>query len=105
MTGYDRRKYIAKLMYIFLLGYEVDFGHLEALKLLADIKVGHILQNFQDVVFLGCFFDFLISFLGSNSVTCSCHCFFTNRTKWFRWSFSLFWKISSKPFGLVIVFF
>ncbi len=25
-------------MYIFLLGYEVDFGHLEALKLLADIK-------------------------------------------------------------------
>lgn len=39
MSGYDRRKYIAKLMYIFLLGYEVDFGHLEALKLLADIKV------------------------------------------------------------------
>ena len=38
MTGYDRKKYVAKLMYIFLLGYEVDFGHLEALKLLADIK-------------------------------------------------------------------
>jgi AP-2 complex subunit alpha len=38
MTGYDRRKYVAKLMYIFLLGYDVDFGHLEALKLLADGK-------------------------------------------------------------------
>ena len=38
MTGYDRKKYVAKLMYIFLLGYDVDFGHLEALKLLADIK-------------------------------------------------------------------
>ncbi len=25
-------------MYIFLLGYDVDFGHLEALKLLADPK-------------------------------------------------------------------
>lgn len=38
MSGYDRKKYIAKLMYIFLLGYDVDFGHLEALKLLADVK-------------------------------------------------------------------
>eukprot|EP00762_Andalucia_godoyi_P001586 ANDGO_00198.mRNA.1 AP-2 complex subunit alpha-1 len=38
MTGYDRKKYIAKLLYIFMLGYNVDFGHIEAVRLLSSDK-------------------------------------------------------------------
>ena len=36
LDGYDRKKYVAKLLYIHLLGYEVDFGHMEALHLLSS---------------------------------------------------------------------
>ena len=36
IDGYDRKKYVAKLLYIHLLGYEVDFGHMEALHLLSS---------------------------------------------------------------------
>ena len=35
MTPYDRKKYVCKLLFIFMLGYEVDFGHMEAIELLA----------------------------------------------------------------------
>ena len=34
MSGYDKKKHVWKLIYIFILGYEVDFGHLEALNLI-----------------------------------------------------------------------
>ncbi|PWV17928.1 putative epsilon-adaptin [Trypanosoma cruzi] len=35
MTTYDRRKYVCKLMFIAMLGYPVEFGHMEGVKLLA----------------------------------------------------------------------
>ncbi|KAH9600025.1 Clathrin/coatomer adaptor [Trypanosoma melophagium] len=35
MTTYDRRKYVCKLMFITMLGYPVEFGHMEGVKLLA----------------------------------------------------------------------
>ncbi len=35
MDGYDRKKYVAKLVYMFMLGYEIDFGHMEAVQLLS----------------------------------------------------------------------
>lgn len=35
ITGYNMKKYIWKLVYIYMLGYDVDFGHMVALKLIA----------------------------------------------------------------------
>ena len=36
LKGYDRKKYICKLLYIYMLGYEIEFGHIEAVNLLAS---------------------------------------------------------------------
>jgi AP-2 complex subunit alpha len=36
LDGYQRKKYICKLIYIHILGYEVDFGHEEALILISS---------------------------------------------------------------------
>jgi len=38
ITGYDRKKYVAKLMYIYILGYQVDVGLMEAVHLLGSNK-------------------------------------------------------------------
>mmetsp|Transcript_28079 Transcript_28079/g.53476 ORF Transcript_28079/g.53476 Transcript_28079/m.53476 type:complete len:1010 (+) Transcript_28079:139-3168(+) len=38
LSEYDRKKYVWKLLYIFMLGYEVDFGHMEALSLISCSK-------------------------------------------------------------------
>jgi hypothetical protein len=38
MKGYDRKKYITKLLYIYMLGYEIEFGHMEAIELLSSSK-------------------------------------------------------------------
>lgn len=38
MTGYDRRKYVAKIIYMYMLGYEIDFGYMEAVTLLSSNK-------------------------------------------------------------------
>ncbi|ESO08777.1 hypothetical protein HELRODRAFT_156513 [Helobdella robusta] len=36
--GYQRKKYICKLLFIFLLGHDIDFGHMEAVNLLSSNK-------------------------------------------------------------------
>ena len=36
MSTYDRKKYVVKLMFIAMLGYTVDFGHMEGVQLLAN---------------------------------------------------------------------
>jgi len=38
LSGYDRKKYICKLLYIYMLGYDIDFGHMEAVNLLSSTK-------------------------------------------------------------------
>lgn len=38
MNGYQKKKYICKLIYIHLLGYDVDFGHMEAVNMLSSTK-------------------------------------------------------------------
>eukprot|EP01064_Diplonema_japonicum_P034815 TRINITY_DN7346_c0_g1_i1.p1 TRINITY_DN7346_c0_g1~~TRINITY_DN7346_c0_g1_i1.p1 ORF type:complete len:1186 (+),score=349.71 TRINITY_DN7346_c0_g1_i1:80-3637(+) len=36
MKGYDRKKNVCKLLYIYMLGYEVDFGQMEGVQLLTS---------------------------------------------------------------------
>eukprot|EP01117_Protostelium_nocturnum_P020203 TRINITY_DN898_c0_g1_i1.p1 TRINITY_DN898_c0_g1~~TRINITY_DN898_c0_g1_i1.p1 ORF type:complete len:933 (+),score=327.40 TRINITY_DN898_c0_g1_i1:186-2984(+) len=38
VDGYARKKYVSKLMYIYMLGYELDFGYIEAVNLLSATK-------------------------------------------------------------------
>jgi len=38
VSGYDRKKYVAKLIYMFMLGYDLDFGYMEAVSLLSSVK-------------------------------------------------------------------
>ncbi|KAL0485916.1 AP-2 complex subunit alpha [Acrasis kona] len=38
LKGYDRKKYVSKLLYIYMLGYDIDFGHIEAVNLLSADK-------------------------------------------------------------------
>lgn len=38
LNGYDRKKYVCKLLYIYILGWDVDFGHLEAVNLISANK-------------------------------------------------------------------
>mmetsp|Transcript_3951 Transcript_3951/g.14937 ORF Transcript_3951/g.14937 Transcript_3951/m.14937 type:complete len:1073 (-) Transcript_3951:55-3273(-) len=38
LKGYDRKKYICKLLYVYMMGYEIDFGHIEAVNLLSSEK-------------------------------------------------------------------
>jgi hypothetical protein len=35
-TGYQLKKYLAKLLYMYILGYEIDFGHIQAVNLLSS---------------------------------------------------------------------
>ncbi|KAL9610401.1 MAG: hypothetical protein Q9167_004884 [Letrouitia subvulpina] len=38
LNGYHKKKYICKLLYIYILGWNVDFGHLEAVNLISANK-------------------------------------------------------------------
>jgi hypothetical protein len=38
LPGYDRRKYVWKLMYIYMLGYDIEFGHKQAADLIPQAK-------------------------------------------------------------------
>ena len=38
LTSYQKKKYVWKMCYIFMLGYEIDFGHLEFIALLGSSK-------------------------------------------------------------------
>ena len=38
MDGYNKKKYVAKLLYIYVLGFDIDFGHMEAINLMASPK-------------------------------------------------------------------
>jgi AP-2 complex subunit alpha len=36
LNGYQKKKYVCKLLYIYILGYPLTFGHLESLSLLTS---------------------------------------------------------------------
>uniref|UniRef100_A0A3P9MDC8 AP-2 complex subunit alpha n=1 Tax=Oryzias latipes TaxID=8090 RepID=A0A3P9MDC8_ORYLA len=38
LDGYGKKKYVCKLLFIFLLGHDIDFGHMEAVNLLSSNK-------------------------------------------------------------------
>lgn len=38
LNGYSKKKYVCKLLYIYILGWNVDFGHLEAVNLISANK-------------------------------------------------------------------
>ena len=38
LGGYDKKKYVWKLVYMYMLGYDVEIGHMEALKLISSSK-------------------------------------------------------------------
>lgn len=38
IDGYQKKKYVCKLIFIFLLGHDIDFGHMEAVNLLSSNK-------------------------------------------------------------------
>ena len=38
LDGYQKKKYVCKLLFIFLLGHDIDFGHIEAVNLLSSNK-------------------------------------------------------------------
>ncbi|MEW5308641.1 MAG: hypothetical protein WDW38_000584 [Sanguina aurantia] len=47
LSGYDRRKYVWKLLYIYMLGYDIEFGHKQACDLIplgkySDKQVGYM---------------------------------------------------------------
>ncbi|RKP07701.1 armadillo-type protein, partial [Thamnocephalis sphaerospora] len=38
LDGYQRKKYVCKLLYIYILGWDVEFGHSEAVNLICSAK-------------------------------------------------------------------
>jgi AP-2 complex subunit alpha len=52
LDGYQKKKYVCKLLFIFLLGHDIDFGHMEAVNLLSSNKYSE-----KQIVSNGIFFD------------------------------------------------
>ncbi|CAN6617951.1 AP-2 complex subunit alpha [Trichomonascus vanleenenianus] len=38
LSGYNKKKYVCKLIYMYILGYEIDFGHQESVSLISSSK-------------------------------------------------------------------
>jgi AP-2 complex subunit alpha len=38
LNSYQKRKYVCKLLYIYILGWDIDFGYVEAVNLLSSPK-------------------------------------------------------------------
>ena len=53
LDGYQKKKYVCKLLFIFLLGHDIDFGHMEAVNLLSCNKYSEKqivrTQNFKKI--------------------------------------------------------
>lgn len=60
LDGYQKKKYVCKLLFIFLLGHDIDFGHMEAVNLLSSNKYSEkqIVSLFVGV-YLFIYFKFL----------------------------------------------
>ena len=60
LDGYQKKKYVCKLLFIFLLGNDVDFGHQEVVNLLSSTRfsekqIVRILQSYHQDLFLNLF--------------------------------------------------
>lgn len=67
LDGYQKKKYVCKLLFIFLLGHDIDFGHMEAVNLLSSNKYSEkqIVSDFKghpQLVFSNVFLLFLVPF-------------------------------------------
>jgi len=66
LDGYQKKKYVCKLLFIFLLGHDIDFGHMEAVNLLSSNKytekqiVSHHTVVFEDFFALDILFVSLL---------------------------------------------
>lgn len=49
MTPYDRKKYVWKLVYVNMMGYDVDFGHVEMINLLSQPSYAEKLVGYMAV--------------------------------------------------------
>ena len=38
MDGYQKKKYLSKVVFTYILGYQVDVGHMEAVNLISSTK-------------------------------------------------------------------
>ena len=38
LDGYARKKYLSKIVFTYILGYQVDIGHMEAVNLISSTK-------------------------------------------------------------------
>ena len=54
LDGYQKKKYVCKLLFIFLLGHDIDFGHMEAVNLLSSNKYTE--KQIVSVYFVFCLF-------------------------------------------------
>lgn len=63
LDGYQKKKYVCKLLFIFLLGNDIDFGHMEAVNLLSSNKYTE-----KQIVRLFLYYIFTCSFDSSVSV-------------------------------------
>ena len=46
LSGYDRKKYVWKLLYAYMLGYVIDFGHIQAINLCSSVKYSEKLAGY-----------------------------------------------------------
>lgn len=112
LDGYQKKKYVCKLVFIFLLGHDIDFGHMEAVNLLSSNKytekqIVSILIKAVDVIngsqWIWWVFQF---FLYLNRGTCSFLCWSVQAVTSWSWSFSpsrMIW-LAGTPSTLFLLF-
>jgi len=52
LTPYEKKKYVWKMLYIYMLGYDVDFGHMEAVSLISAPKYPEKQVNYFPLMYL-----------------------------------------------------
>jgi AP-2 complex subunit alpha len=74
LDGYQKKKYVCKLLFIFLLGHDIDFGYMEAVNLLSSIKYTEkqivCSRNKHDFIAYEQYLSILISCLGLSIYFC-----------------------------------
>lgn len=61
LDGYQKKKYVCKLLFIFLLGHDIDFGHMEAVNLLSSNK-------YSEKQIVSIFFSFFYNLLSDKTL-------------------------------------